>query len=428
MFAKSNRDTLLIRFSLYGFLKNQQYYEPFFLLVLQGKGLSYFQIGLLYSFREVCVNLMGIPAGFLADMYGRRTSLVVCFLAYVLSFVGFAFGRDMTGLFVSMFAFAVGESFRSGTHKAMVFHHLRLTGREADKATVYGYTRSWSKTGSALSSLLSGLLVFVSGSYEYIFLYTIPPYLLNVANVATYPAALEGEVSHNRFSVRATLSTMWSETVACVKNPPLRGLFVESAMLQAIAKTVKDYVQPLVVVVLAGLAVSGPLAAVDAMRRSAFLLGVLYFILNAVAALASRNAHRFERLEQRAFPWLWFAVALVGVLLASGSVMRSISTAASSIAVVGFLLLVLLENVWRPLFLDRLDDVSDSRFGAAVLSVEAQFSSLGVMLCAPIVGKVADHFGLSGIGVFVTALACGTGILAHRRKRVVRVRRRELDG
>jgi MFS family permease len=420
MHSASPRDPLIFRFSLYGFLKNQQYYEPFFLLVLKSKGLSFFEIGLLYAFREICINLMGIPAGFLADMYGRRSSLVICFVAYIISFVGFATGGSLPILFLTMFAFAIGESFRSGTHKAMVFHHLRLMGRESEKALVYGFTRSWSKSGSAISSLLSGLLVFLTGSYAQIFLFSIPPYLLNTINVATYPRALEGEGLHKGFVFRETMTTMWRETLACTRNPSLRGLFVESAVLQAAAKTVKDYVQPLVVAVFASVATGGFLGRVDATRRSALLLGLLYFVLNAVAAAAARNAHRFDALERRPFPWLWCAVVFVGGLLTLGAATLGSFPFATGIAIAGFVLLVLLENLWRPLFLDRLDDVSDRRYGAAVLSVEAQFGSLGLMVCAPLVGKTADHFGLVGIGLLVCTFGLLTGISSYRRKQRVR--------
>jgi MFS family permease len=360
---------------------------------------------------------MGIPAGFLADMYGRRSSLVLCFIAYVLSFVGFASASSLPVLFVTMFSFAVGESFRSGTHKAMVFHHLRLTGREAEKAMVYGFTRSWSKAGSALSSLLSGLLVFLTGSYAQIFLFSIPPYLLNTVNVALYPKALEGEGHREHFGAREALVTMWRETKACAENPVLRGLFVESAVLQALAKTVKEYVQPLVVTALAGIATGGFLGTVEPTKRSALLLGGLYFVLNAGAATAARNAHRFDEIDSRPFPWLWSAVMLVGVLLTTGAALRGVSSIATVVAVTGFILLVLLENLWRPLFLDRLDDVSDSRYGAAVLSVEAQFASIGIMLLAPLVGKTADHFGLGGIGLLVCALGLLTALVSLRRKR-----------
>ena len=61
---------MLFRFSLYGFLKNQTYFEPFLILAFREKGLSFFQIGLLIGFREVCVNLFEVPSGAVADLYG----------------------------------------------------------------------------------------------------------------------------------------------------------------------------------------------------------------------------------------------------------------------------------------------------------------------------------------------------------------------
>ena len=62
---------MLARFSLYGFLKNQKYYEPFLILALRDKGLSFFLIGLLIGFRQIWVNLLEIPSGTIADTFGR---------------------------------------------------------------------------------------------------------------------------------------------------------------------------------------------------------------------------------------------------------------------------------------------------------------------------------------------------------------------
>jgi hypothetical protein len=61
---------MLWRFCLYGFLKNQKYYEPFLVLFFLEKGLSYTLIGALLGFREICINLMEFPSGALADLYG----------------------------------------------------------------------------------------------------------------------------------------------------------------------------------------------------------------------------------------------------------------------------------------------------------------------------------------------------------------------
>ena len=141
---------MLFRFSLYGFLKNQRYFEPFLILVFLEKGLSFFEIGLLIAFREVTVNLLEIPSGAIADVWGRRRSMILSFCAYIASFVIFGLARGVPPLFAAMFLFAIGEAFRTGTHKAMIFTWLSLEGRADERTRVYGYTRSWSKYGSAL--------------------------------------------------------------------------------------------------------------------------------------------------------------------------------------------------------------------------------------------------------------------------------------
>ncbi len=53
---------MISRFSLYGFLKNLQFFEPFLILFFLSLGLSFLQVGVLVSFRALWINLM-FPAG-----------------------------------------------------------------------------------------------------------------------------------------------------------------------------------------------------------------------------------------------------------------------------------------------------------------------------------------------------------------------------
>lgn len=76
---------MLWRFCLYGFLKNQQYYEPFIALAFYEKLGSWFLVGVLIGFREVMVSLMEIPTGAIADVCGRRRSMICSFLAYIVN-------------------------------------------------------------------------------------------------------------------------------------------------------------------------------------------------------------------------------------------------------------------------------------------------------------------------------------------------------
>jgi len=117
-------DPLLFRFSLYGFLKNLRVFEPFLLLFFRDAGLSFFQIGLLYAIRDISTNLLEIPAGVVADASGRRRSMVISFLSYILSFVLFYTLPGFAPFALAMVIFGVGEAFRSGTHKALI-HRLR---------------------------------------------------------------------------------------------------------------------------------------------------------------------------------------------------------------------------------------------------------------------------------------------------------------
>ena len=82
---------MIFQFSLYGFLKNLRFFEAFLFLFLRDKGLSFTDIGFLLAFKEVLVNIFNIPTGAIADLYGRKKSLIFAMLAYVFSFIIFTY-------------------------------------------------------------------------------------------------------------------------------------------------------------------------------------------------------------------------------------------------------------------------------------------------------------------------------------------------
>ncbi len=81
---------MLTRFCLYGFLKNQRYFEPFFMLALLTHEISFLGIGTLIACRSLTLNILEIPSGAIADLWGRRRCMIGSFVAYVISFLLFA--------------------------------------------------------------------------------------------------------------------------------------------------------------------------------------------------------------------------------------------------------------------------------------------------------------------------------------------------
>lgn len=399
---------MLFRFSLYGFLKNQKYYEPFLILFFLDKGLSFFQIGLLIAFRELAVTIMEVPSGAMADSHGRRLTMALSMGGYIFSFLVFSFSSSFALLFGAMFFFAVGDAFRTGTHKAMIFKWLENRGELSEKTRVYGYTRSWSKAGTAVSSVIAAALVWKSGAYSSVFLFCIPPYLLNLFNLLSYPRDLEGEESGG-VSVRDSWEMLKSTLHDAATFKPLRGLIGETMGYEGVHKVTSDYVQP----VIKSMALSIPLlAGLGGDRGSAAMAGGTYFLIALIGMFGARFSHRVSRRsgdEWKTASLLWTAGLLVYLLMIPALLSNSFY-----LVIALFIILELLQNLWRPFQVGRFDGVSRGSRRATVLSIESQAKSLSAMVYAPILGLFADRFGLWTVGAAGAAVA--VFVISMRRR------------
>ena len=84
-------------------------------VVLVNWGLSLTQIGLLISIEKFTCYLFELPSGWLADRWGMRKELCLCFVAYIIAFVFYYFGRQsFANLVAAAFLYGLGEAMRSG--------------------------------------------------------------------------------------------------------------------------------------------------------------------------------------------------------------------------------------------------------------------------------------------------------------------------
>jgi len=390
--------SMIARFSIYGFLKNLRFFEPFFLLFLRERGLSFLEIGLLFSFREICVNIMEVPSGALADLFGRKSVMLLSLVSYIASFAIFGVAGNMAFLYLAMFFFAVGEAFRTGTHKAMIFDWLRHEGRESEKTRVYGYTRSWSQKGSALSVLLAAGLVFYSGNYEYVFWFSIIPYILGLWNMALYPSWLNRRIKEER-NIASIFAHLGKAIKTSFKKPPVRQLIFRSMVFGGQFKAVKDYLQ---VIIKAEIAAIPVFLALGEEKRVAVLIGVVYFVLYLLTSYASKNAFRIVKLfgSKLRASFAVIVIALITMIASGLGTYHEIYI----VPVFGFLILYNLQNIHRPILISSFDDCAESDQHATVLSIESQSISVGVFLLAPIVGYAVDRFGLSALFWVVSIL------------------------
>jgi MFS family permease len=418
---------LLLRFSLYGFLKNQQYYEPFIMLALLDKGHSFFAIGILFAIREITAILLEVPSGAVADLYGRRGSLILSFSAYIVSFLLLASQQSFALLSLAMMFFGTGQAFRTGTHKAMIMEWLEAENRLTEKTMVYGYTRSWSKAGSAISALIAMAVLFFTANYSSVFYLSVIPYLAGIINFFGYPAYLDGnlksihgdqriDTAHGADTIqgsdfphttdRAQATDRAEKTEVCVERESLkehllntiktvrdkenlRKLLIETMSLDGAYKSLKDYIQPL----LKSAAITIPVfTSYGADKRSILLIGAVYFIFHLLESFGSRMAHFFRNRyesEDEAARAVWLYLFFIYLIMLTSLWFNWMVPAILTFVGAG-----IWYNIWRPIQVGRYHHESTSKNRATILSIESQGQALSAAILTPLAGFLIDHSGL----------------------------------
>lgn len=388
------------KFCAYGFLKDLRFYEPFMLLVFLDKGLSYLEIGTLYATREVLINLTEVPSGIFADSVGRRLTMVFSFLAYILAFITFYFADSFEILLLAMAAYAFGDAFRTGTHKAMIFDYLRLNGWEDQKTYYYGHTRAWSQRGAAVSALIAALLVFYQGSYASIFLFTIIPYVLNVFLILSYPKNLDGKRHTSDRRITEEFVSVMRSLIASMKSLAMVRTISSQALYTGYYKAFKDYLQPL----LETLALSLPIfLAWENQKRTALVIGIVYSILYAATAFASSKSGTFaSHFNGLATPLNLTLLIGVTLGLVSGLLLHLSYVVLSVVLYLG---IYILENLRKPMGIAYVSERMDQTSLASGLSVESQAESLFAAAIALLLGWFSNLFGV-GLGILSVSLIC----------------------
>jgi MFS family permease len=390
---------MLFKFSAYGFLKNLRFFEPFLYLFFLANGLSYLQIGILISIREISVNLLEIPTGIVADMTGRRRAMAIAFASYMASFSAFYLFSGFYPFIPAMVLFALGETFRSGTHKSMIMTHLDREEMSDRKVEYYGKTRSASRLGSALSALIAALIVFQWQDYNVVFLATLVPYTLGFLLMFTYPSELDGQIA-KRTSL-SEVRTHISNSISQLRHSPgLARMLANSSIYDSFFTISKDYLSPIVKRYAVMLPVLLYIGNVE--ERTAIMVGIVYFFVYMCSFVASRRSYALLRRVGNmatALNVLYLVLAvsflLIAVSLGMGWVMVSIA---------GFFLLFILYNIRKPMVVGYLGDRIQPQTRATLLSTQNQTVSVVGIFIAPALGYLADAYGIAytfGFGALV---------------------------
>ena len=221
-----------------------------------------------------------------------------------------------------------------------------------------------------------------------------------IINILGYPVSLEGEhigsagIGEVIAHTRKAIALVWS-------SRPLRLLLGESMGFEGYFSVVKDYLQPILkagALILATYLAGG----LSETRFTAVLIGSVFFVLHLGSAFASRKAHLLVAREggpDQAAKRVWsLTVALFATILAAGWFGRV------EILAIAFVMLFILQNIWRPIQVSRIDSCISDSHGATVMSLESQAKRVATIVFAPLLGWAVDTVSLDGEGYWPLGL------------------------
>lgn len=406
VYSVIKKDKQIWKFSMYGFLKDLTFFEPYLLIYLMSFGLNLFQIGLLFAVREAMTYIFEVPSGVFADHYGKKKELLICFTFYIISFLFFFIGENMVIITIGMVFYGLGEAFRSGTHKAMIYSYLEQKDWFEYKTFVYGRTRSFSLLGGSISSFISILFILNLPGTRWIFALSIIPYMLDFWLIMTYPDSLD-EKRANDWEWRRFLGENISQIKMIFSRIELSKVLVSSALYDGVFKSIKDYIQPLIkaaILASVGLGLLGfeGVKRIEPNDLVVVVLGVTYGVFYLFSSLASKYVHRLNRhVDSARLMTISFDVMAILIFILSFAV----KTNDMFLIILLFFILNIMKDARRPLFVDVCGDYMIKEQRATVMSVDSQLKALFVVILAPALGFIADRFSIHSLflilGIFV---------------------------
>jgi len=193
---------------------------PYYVL----NGLNATQIFTIQAAFHVAVLFLEVPSGYLADIMGRKKTLVVAAVFFPLGLALYAFTGSFITFVLAELCVAVANSIRSGSDSALMYDTLILLNREKEYKKFEGLSFLFTRVGTAAAAIIGGLLAVRSLHL---------PFYVNVATTSLMlPIVLTlREPPRKKRQAQNPMLDIVRISWRCLKHPRLRLLMLLAALV-----------------------------------------------------------------------------------------------------------------------------------------------------------------------------------------------------
>jgi len=373
---------------------------PIIVPFYQENNLSLTEIMLLKSVYSIVIVILELPSGYVADVLGRKKTLVYGSFLAAAGFIIYSFSGSYAGFILAEIALGAGHSFVSGADSAMLYDTLASGERQKEYTKYEGINASVGNFSEAFAGLAGGAIALISLRMPFYFQAIIASSAIPASLLLVEPAHVLRWRSPSRFigRVGGWMNIYFILRNIILKEKDLRFNLLFSSIIGAATLQMAWFAQPLFEKMLLPLA----------------LFGVVWTTLNLVTGGSSILAHRIEKsLGERA------TLIIIAVLI---PLMMIVSGIIPAFAIIPLLVIFyFLRGMASPVLKDYINRHTESRIRATVMSLRDLTIRVFFALFAPLAGYFSDRYslgtGLAVSGGIIFLLSVATLVLFFRNEK-----------
>jgi DHA3 family tetracycline resistance protein-like MFS transporter len=357
---------------------------PVYVLYFRHYQVNLFQIALLAAVFEASILIFEMPTGLVADIYGRRISIILSAFLSLFSGLAFVFFPFLAGFIMAEIIGGMGETLRSGALEAWLVDSLKHEGREDKVKSAFAGGTKFKTAGNLLGLILGGYLASLSMNLVWV-PFTVVFLILSVILLLMMKEEYEIPKDISK-KIASRLSETIKGSMQVIKSQRLiLALVLLSLFSEFSFETISQYWQ---VHFDENLLVPTPYFGW--ILAAASVLTIL--LIDKVTALS-------DKFRSGVFPLIileaLFLLSLLFIAL----------TVSPLLAILFFILLQAFVSFKEPIFLDIYNKRIPSSQRATLLSFQSLVGSTGEVLAGLCIGVIALKFGLR------VTFGFGTGVL-----------------
>jgi MFS family permease len=339
---------------------------PVIVLFYYNNGLGTRHVFILQAIYSLSIVILEIPSGYIADVFGRRTTLIIGSFFGFFGFLAYSVMHGFWGFAVAEIFLGIGQSMISGADSALLYDTLVIEGKRDKYLKLEGRMTSVGNFSEALAGIAGGLLATLSLRTPFYFQSFIAFWAIP-ATILLIEPKIHSHAQLNKldYFIRILRFSLF-------ENKLLRRNIFFSSVIGCATLTMAWFVQPYF----------------KSINIPVSMYGILWTVLNFSVGVTSLYAFKFDKkLGQMKTIWFIVLVIPLGYWL-SGIFMNMWG-------LVFILIFYFARGIASPVLKEYINDITPSEMRATVLSIRNFVIRLLFAIAGPFLGWLTDFYSLS---------------------------------